>query len=146
MVRLMLAPTHPTPTPQPHPGALFLVLYGLTAVYFSGVMVRLMLVLAPAVCCLAGVAVSDIFNTLACSLKAHGPVLTLPSLSRTDSLAAPAAGKKGGKKGDDAGAAGAGRRLPGMAREWAPLPRPVAVAGLVGIVVLLLKYTVHCVG
>ncbi|RMZ56966.1 hypothetical protein APUTEX25_005028 [Auxenochlorella protothecoides] len=34
--------------------SLFLVLYAVTAVYFSGVMVRLMLVLAPAAACLAG--------------------------------------------------------------------------------------------
>jgi dolichyl-diphosphooligosaccharide--protein glycosyltransferase len=46
------------------------VLYGITAVYFSGVMVRLMLVLAPAVCCLSGVAISDILSTLTASLKA----------------------------------------------------------------------------
>ena len=51
-------------------GLLFLVLYGITAVYFSGVMVRLMLVLAPAVCCLSGVAISDILTTLTSSLKA----------------------------------------------------------------------------
>ena len=51
-------------------GSLFLVLYGVTAAYFSGVMVRLMLVLAPAVCCLAGVAVSDTLATLSGSLKA----------------------------------------------------------------------------
>lgn len=51
-------------------GSLFLILYGITAVYFSGVMVRLMLVLAPAVCCLAGVAISDILTTLTTSLKA----------------------------------------------------------------------------
>lgn len=40
-------------------GSLFLLLYGITAVYFSGVMVRLMLVLAPALCCLGGVALHD---------------------------------------------------------------------------------------
>lgn len=42
--------------------SLFLVLYGLTAVYFSGVMVRLMLVLAPAACCLAAFAVSELLD------------------------------------------------------------------------------------
>jgi dolichyl-diphosphooligosaccharide---protein glycosyltransferase len=39
--------------------SLFLVLYGLTAVYFSGVMVRLMLVLAPAACCLSAIAADE---------------------------------------------------------------------------------------
>eukprot|EP00195_Chlamydomonas_chlamydogama_P017867 CAMPEP_0202894230 /NCGR_PEP_ID=MMETSP1392-20130828/3670_1 /ASSEMBLY_ACC=CAM_ASM_000868 /TAXON_ID=225041 /ORGANISM="Chlamydomonas chlamydogama, Strain SAG 11-48b" /LENGTH=778 /DNA_ID=CAMNT_0049578859 /DNA_START=103 /DNA_END=2439 /DNA_ORIENTATION=+ len=51
-------------------GTLFLILYGVTAVYFSGVMVRLMLVLAPAACCLGAVAISDLLATLASSLKA----------------------------------------------------------------------------
>lgn len=42
--------------------SLFLLLYGVTAVYFSGVMVRLMLVLAPAACCLAGLALSELLQ------------------------------------------------------------------------------------
>eukprot|EP00197_Chlamydomonas_leiostraca_P007871 CAMPEP_0202860940 /NCGR_PEP_ID=MMETSP1391-20130828/2496_1 /ASSEMBLY_ACC=CAM_ASM_000867 /TAXON_ID=1034604 /ORGANISM="Chlamydomonas leiostraca, Strain SAG 11-49" /LENGTH=750 /DNA_ID=CAMNT_0049540229 /DNA_START=40 /DNA_END=2292 /DNA_ORIENTATION=+ len=50
-------------------GALFLILYGCTAVYFSGVMVRLMLVLAPATCCLASVAISDLLETCCASIK-----------------------------------------------------------------------------
>lgn len=47
--------------------SLFLLLYGLTSVYFSGVMVRLMLVLAPAACCLGAVAVSSCLNYLSVS-------------------------------------------------------------------------------
>eukprot|EP00873_Tetraselmis_striata_P041899 jgi/Tetstr1/462163/TSEL_007228.t1 len=43
--------------------SLFLLLYGVTAVYFSGVMVRLMLVLAPAACCLAAIAMSELMQT-----------------------------------------------------------------------------------
>jgi hypothetical protein len=50
--------------------SLFLLLYGVTAVYFSGVMVRLMLVLAPAACCLAGLALSEVTAYLAASLAA----------------------------------------------------------------------------
>jgi len=50
--------------------SLFLALYGVTAVYFSGVMVRLMLVLAPAACCLAGIAFSDAAGVLGGSLRA----------------------------------------------------------------------------
>ena len=48
--------------------SLFLALYGVTAVYFSGVMVRLMLVLAPAVCCLSGLALSEVLAYLGQSL------------------------------------------------------------------------------
>ncbi|MEW5316146.1 MAG: hypothetical protein WDW38_007532 [Sanguina aurantia] len=54
---------------------LFLILYGITAVYFSGVMVRLMLVLAPACCCLAAVALSDLLAVLCTSLKNTPPPL-----------------------------------------------------------------------
>ena len=50
--------------------SLFLALYGVTAVYFSGVMVRLMLVLAPAVCCLSGLALSEALSYLGQSLVA----------------------------------------------------------------------------
>ncbi|KAI4963367.1 hypothetical protein ZWY2020_014964 [Hordeum vulgare] len=42
----------------------FMVLYLVTAVYFSGVMVRLMLVLAPAACILSGIALSSAFDVL----------------------------------------------------------------------------------
>jgi dolichyl-diphosphooligosaccharide--protein glycosyltransferase len=42
----------------------FLVLYIVTSVYFSGVMVRLMLVLAPAACILSGIALSEAFTVL----------------------------------------------------------------------------------
>jgi dolichyl-diphosphooligosaccharide---protein glycosyltransferase len=50
--------------------SLFLVLYGCTAVYFSGVMVRLMLVLAPAACCLSAIAASEVFSRLSDSIVA----------------------------------------------------------------------------
>lgn len=53
----------------------FVVLYLVTAVYFSGVMVRLMLVLAPAACILSGIALSEAFNTLTRSIKFHVPIL-----------------------------------------------------------------------
>ena len=52
--------------------SLFLILYGVTAVYFSGVMVRLMLVLAPAAACLAGLALSELMAVLAASVKSSG--------------------------------------------------------------------------
>ena len=47
---------------------LFLVLYGVTAVYFSGVMVRLMLVLAPAACCLAAIGASELLAACSAAL------------------------------------------------------------------------------
>lgn len=50
--------------------SLFLVLYGATAVYFSGVMVRLMLVLAPAACCLAAIAASELLKRFSAGIVA----------------------------------------------------------------------------
>ncbi|XP_020577571.1 dolichyl-diphosphooligosaccharide--protein glycosyltransferase subunit STT3A [Phalaenopsis equestris] len=47
----------------------FVVLYLVTSVYFSGVMVRLMLVLAPAACILSGIALSEAFFVLTRSVK-----------------------------------------------------------------------------
>ncbi|XP_077209911.1 staurosporin and temperature sensitive 3-like A [Tasmannia lanceolata] len=47
----------------------FVVLYIVTSVYFSGVMVRLMLVLAPAACIMSGIALSEAFNVFTRSVK-----------------------------------------------------------------------------
>ncbi|EYU30721.1 hypothetical protein ABFS82_11G052700 [Erythranthe guttata] len=47
----------------------FAVLYIVTSVYFSGVMVRLMLVLAPAACIMSGIALSEAFDVLTRSIK-----------------------------------------------------------------------------
>ncbi|KAL3623835.1 Dolichyl-diphosphooligosaccharide--protein glycosyltransferase subunit stt3a [Castilleja foliolosa] len=49
----------------------FAVLYIVTAVYFSGVMVRLMLVLAPAACIMSGIALSEAFHVFTRSIKFH---------------------------------------------------------------------------
>jgi len=121
------------------------VLYGVTAAYFSGVMVRLMLVLAPAVCCLAGVAVSDILNTLSCSLKASGPVLQQPLAAARERAAA--AGSEGGSAGAvRTSAGGDGSSSSAGLSAWHPLPKVVAIVGFVGVVFLLVQYTIHCVG
>lgn len=42
---------------------IFIIMYGITSIYFAGVMVRLMLVLAPVMCILAGIGVSSILAT-----------------------------------------------------------------------------------
>lgn len=41
-------------------GKIFIVLYGVLAIYFSCVMIRLMLVLAPAACILAAIGISEL--------------------------------------------------------------------------------------
>ncbi|TYH93179.1 hypothetical protein ES332_A13G235000v1 [Gossypium tomentosum] len=54
----------------------FVVLYIATSVYFSGVMVRLMLVLAPAACITSGIALSEAFDVLTGSIKFQLPGVT----------------------------------------------------------------------
>lgn len=41
---------------------IFIIMYGITSLYFSGVMVRLMLVLAPVMCILSGIGISSILS------------------------------------------------------------------------------------
>ncbi|KAI3714667.1 hypothetical protein L6452_21625 [Arctium lappa] len=47
----------------------FVILYLVMSVYFSGVMVRLMLVLAPAACIMSGIALSEAFDVFTRSIK-----------------------------------------------------------------------------
>ncbi|XP_068327865.1 dolichyl-diphosphooligosaccharide--protein glycosyltransferase subunit STT3A [Pyrus communis] len=56
----------------------FVILYIVTSVYFSGVMVRLMLVLAPAACILSGIALSEAFDVFTRSIKFQLPGLPGP--------------------------------------------------------------------
>ncbi|WCJ42541.1 Dolichyl-diphosphooligosaccharide--protein glycosyltransferase subunit STT3A [Euphorbia peplus] len=51
----------------------FVILYIVTSVYFSGVMVRLMLVFAPAACIMSGISLSEAFNVLTQSIKFQLP-------------------------------------------------------------------------
>ncbi|KAL4303532.1 hypothetical protein GQ457_10G000660 [Hibiscus cannabinus] len=51
----------------------FVVLYIATSAYFSGVMVRLMLVLAPAACITSGIALSEAFDVFTRSIKFQLP-------------------------------------------------------------------------
>ncbi|KAL8120066.1 hypothetical protein AgCh_017264 [Apium graveolens] len=51
----------------------FVILYIVTSVYFSGVMVRLMLVLAPAACIMSGIALSEAFTVFTRSIKFQFP-------------------------------------------------------------------------
>ena len=43
-------------------GKIFIAIYGVLATYFSCVMIRLMLTLAPVVCIIAGIALSELFR------------------------------------------------------------------------------------
>ncbi|KAF7813871.1 dolichyl-diphosphooligosaccharide--protein glycosyltransferase subunit STT3A [Senna tora] len=64
----------------------FVVLYIVTSVYFSGVMVRLMLVLAPAACIMSGIALSQALDVFTRSIKFQLPNLLglSPSIDEGD--------------------------------------------------------------
>jgi asparagine N-glycosylation enzyme membrane subunit Stt3 len=50
-------------------GKIFVAIYGVLATYFSCVMIRLMLTLAPIVCVIAGIAVSELFSMAGNSVR-----------------------------------------------------------------------------
>jgi len=52
-------------------GKLFIAMYGVLATYFSCVMIRLMLVLAPCVCIIAAIAVSELMVKAAKSIRVY---------------------------------------------------------------------------
>uniref|UniRef100_A0A164TIJ9 dolichyl-diphosphooligosaccharide--protein glycotransferase n=1 Tax=Daucus carota subsp. sativus TaxID=79200 RepID=A0A164TIJ9_DAUCS len=67
----------------------FVILYIVTSVYFSGVMVRLMLVLAPAACIMSGIALSEAFGVFTRSI-----ILQLPGVSESQQISAGDAGSE----------------------------------------------------
>jgi len=50
-------------------GKLFIGIYGVLATYFSCVMIRLMLTLAPAVCVISAIALNEIFEKAGASIR-----------------------------------------------------------------------------
>lgn len=51
------------------PGRLFLALYAVFSVYFAGVMIRLLLILCPALCILAGIGLSETLHNFTRHIK-----------------------------------------------------------------------------
>lgn len=56
--------------------SIFVIIYALTSLYFSGVMVRLILVATPAICLISAVAVSATLKTLTGLLREKAPIST----------------------------------------------------------------------
>jgi dolichyl-diphosphooligosaccharide--protein glycosyltransferase len=132
-------------------GAIFLIIYGTVSWYFAAVMVRLMLVLAPAACVLAGLGLSNVLTTFA----AHARLAWAPP--------ARGAGNEGGGEGEGEAAASGGSAPapiaaggasggPSTAARTPPspppapfTPLPLAIPALVtgGVLALLLLYVRH---
>jgi len=113
-------------------GAMFVVLYGITAVYFAGVMVRLILVLAPVACLLGAISVSNILQT-------HMPYIKAPAAD-ADPKAATGV-EKSPKKKDSRSGGGYGSKEPdeiGMQRE-------LAVVMVLGVTFMLFFFMYHSI-
>lgn len=82
---------------------IFMILYGLTSIYFAGVMVRLMLVLAPIMCILGGIAVSNTIANYIGNMELFGASEKEKTKSgrQADSAATGKAATKGGKHKED---------------------------------------------
>ena len=102
---------------------IFIILYGVFAVYFAGVMVRLMLVLAPVMCILGGIAVSS-------SLSTYMKYLDTEKASTNGVANGKPAGGKGGKFKPEA---------PGY-----PKKEGVAMMFVGMMTFFLITYTFHC--
>jgi dolichyl-diphosphooligosaccharide--protein glycosyltransferase len=108
-------------------GSLFLVIWGVLSVYFSAVMVRLMLVLAPAACCLAGIAVSDLLEVLCRSYHVN---------DRPAYDAAQKDTKKDKKKRRNSSSE--------SSESYGTVPKPLAMLGISGIIFALAYHHFHC--
>uniref|UniRef100_A0A2M4A226 Dolichyl-diphosphooligosaccharide--protein glycosyltransferase subunit STT3A n=1 Tax=Anopheles triannulatus TaxID=58253 RepID=A0A2M4A226_9DIPT len=101
---------------------IFIILYGVTSIYFAGVMVRLMLVLAPVMCILSGIAISQLFAKYIRNVDIGG-------------LATPAG-------------PGAGEGRKAKARiayeQQTPVKQEVAIGFVLLLTFLLITYTFHC--
>ncbi|GFR51879.1 hypothetical protein Agub_g14356 [Astrephomene gubernaculifera] len=119
-------------------GSIFLLTFALTAIYFSGIMVRLMLVAAPAFVLLSAISLSSIMQSATRELR--NPV-TPPAASSASAAAA------GAKEGSDAKKRGAAKRSgSSSASDPSALPhQPLPNALLLVLVALgLVSYTSHC--
>eukprot|EP01025_Chloroclados_australasicus_P036448 TRINITY_DN3714_c0_g3_i2.p1 TRINITY_DN3714_c0_g3~~TRINITY_DN3714_c0_g3_i2.p1 ORF type:complete len:747 (-),score=99.69 TRINITY_DN3714_c0_g3_i2:376-2616(-) len=122
--------------------SLFLILYGITAVYFSGVMVRLMLVLAPAACCLGGIAGSEVLKVICSALKVPESAQAQEEQQTSSGAKSSKVGRQKSKKGSGGGSSASDDPLvsgPGV------LPRDAALVGLGLAAMMMIFYTFHSV-
>ncbi|CAD7966724.1 unnamed protein product [Amoebophrya sp. A120] len=67
-------------------GLLFLGVFGLLSTYFSGVMIRLLLVMSPACCCLSGLGTSHVLTVFMTNLRHCEPPKTIAKHFKTSSI------------------------------------------------------------
>ncbi|XP_030530035.1 dolichyl-diphosphooligosaccharide--protein glycosyltransferase subunit STT3A [Rhodamnia argentea] len=142
----------------------FVVLYIVTSVYFSGVMVRLMLVLAPAACIMSGIALSEAFDTLTRSIKfqlpgnsggnseanagdassaSAGALNDVIKADKAEETAKERPSRKSKKKEREP--VEKPQRNPRNERKLLVLPFEASIVGIILLVMLGAFYVVHCV-
>ena len=119
---------------------IFIILYGVTSVYFAGVMVRLMLVLAPVMCILSGIAVNASLSTYMKYLEGSGAANASVANGPTE----------GKKPGGNTGGSGkrfesSGKWSSGKTDEGKSQKEMVATAFVTMLTFFLVTYAFHCV-
>ncbi|KFB38788.1 AGAP000434-PA-like protein [Anopheles sinensis] len=100
---------------------IFIILYGVTSIYFAGVMVRLMLVLAPVMCILSGIAISHLLTKYIRNVDVGGT------------------GVPGVPEGNTSN-----RKAKARAEQQSPVKNEVAIGFVLLVTFLLITYTFHC--
>lgn len=104
---------------------IFIILYGVTSIYFAGVMVRLMLVLAPVMCVLSGIAVSHLLTKYVKSVETGA--------STTNAGASSSTGVESNR-----------RRKLEQQQQQTSVSSETAMAFVGVIAFMLITYTFHC--
>ncbi|GMI97751.1 staurosporin and temperature sensitive 3-like A [Hibiscus trionum] len=140
----------------------FVVLYIATSVYFSGVMVRLMLVFAPAACITSGIALSQAFDVFTRSIKFQLPgISSNTEVDAAETSSAPAEAQNGAvktEKSEETSKNRPSKKSKKKEKEEKPLtkakaekkrllalPLDSSVISLLLLILLGAFYVVHCV-
>lgn len=131
---------------------IFIILYGVTSIYFAGVMVRLMLVLAPVMCVLSGIAVSHLLakyipsvrdTSASCSADNSSGSGSSTSASATSAFASTASSPSSSHNRSINSGSGKSHRKHDHNKQPA-ISREVALAFVGVVTFLLITYTFHC--
>ncbi|KAL4284914.1 hypothetical protein GQ457_16G002870 [Hibiscus cannabinus] len=137
----------------------FVVLYIATSVYFSGVMVRLMLVFAPAACITSGIALSQAFDVFTRSIKFQLPgIASNTEVDAAETSSSTAEAQNDVEKSEETSKNRPSKKSKKKEKEEKPLPKAKAekkrllalpldssVISLLLLILLGALYVVHCV-
>jgi dolichyl-diphosphooligosaccharide---protein glycosyltransferase len=120
-------------------GKIFLILYGTISWYFAGVMVRLMLTLAPAACMLAGIGASGLLSTF----SAHAKLALQEALSSEDAddSKSSRSSKRSAKTPSESSAGLVSVLMGGGSPSTFPLT--LSLSMIFGVFVMLVMYALH---